>query len=79
MTGKLWKGVPLAALLALAPATYSAGTGVRAADAECQTGRCCPESGSTCVISGVARDNQYYSPTQCPEWGDDYGNWPLRV
>lgn len=54
-----WGSVAIGALLGAAPVTVSREHGVEAQAAECQSGTCCPEERSTCVI-GTVQVGDYY-------------------
>ncbi len=43
-----------------APVTLAPGGGVQPARAECQTGTCCPEDGSWCIIGDTQREDYYH-------------------
>lgn len=49
-------------LSAAAPATYSPDQGLHEATLECQSGTCCPEDKSTCVIGGHQVAGYYQKP-----------------
>ena len=51
--------LPGALALAALPASYAPGPGLRPAAAECQTGTCCAEPGSTCIIGSWLRPDKY--------------------
>jgi hypothetical protein len=55
----LLAGVPLFALTA-APIGFTQDKGLGAAEACAQSGTCCSEWGSTCIIGSYVRENAYY-------------------
>lgn len=44
---------------AVVPASYTPESGLQAATASCQSGTCCPEPGSLCVIGDWIRKDKY--------------------
>ena len=51
------------AVLALAPVAFTPERGVVENQACAQSGTCCPEPGSTCVIGDFSRADAYYKPS----------------
>jgi hypothetical protein len=49
-------------LSAAAPVTYSPDRGLHEAAVECQSGTCCPEEKSTCVIGGNQVAGYFHKP-----------------
>lgn len=61
-----WLGlVSVAFVTASAPVTISVDRGVQPQAAECQSGTCCPEDRSTCVI-GTTQVGGYYHKAEGP-------------
>jgi nitrous oxide reductase len=59
MTRRTIRGLMAAAVMAAAPFTVKDGA-VAGSTAECQSGTCCSESGSTCVIGWTQKWDHYY-------------------
>jgi hypothetical protein len=59
------QALSLATILAFAPLAFSPRHGARQAAACAQSGTCCRELGSTCVINSLATLDAYYSRTSC--------------
>jgi len=50
-------------VLALTPLAFTWERGVVENEACAQSGTCCPEAGSTCVIGNFSRADAYYKPS----------------
>lgn len=58
-----WLGLVLGAFVtASAPVTISVDGGIQPQAAECQSGTCCPEDKSTCVIGTTQVGGYYHKP-----------------